>query len=114
VSAGRSKFTALRGRLLPGAAEGYTRAHDLIPQSLLDAQRDAGVRRWLIFQDGLDLLHVAECDDFDESMRRLAGDPRDQAWQREMAGYKQPVDGNGGTEIRLKLIYERELWLPDR
>ncbi len=72
-----------------------------------------GVRRWLIFQDGLDLLHVAECEDFDESMRLLAQDPRDQAWQAEMAGYKQPVD-RGATETRLKLIYERALWLPDR
>lgn len=114
MSAAPSRFTALRGRLRPGAADGYTQAHDQIPESLLDAQRDAGVRRWLIFQDGLDLLHVAECDDFDEAMRRLAGDPRDQAWQREMTGYKQPVDDSGATETRLKLIYERELWLPDR
>ena len=114
MTAGRSAFTALRGRLLAGAADGYIRAHDQIPQSLLDAQRDAGVGRWLIFQDGLDLIHVAECADFDESMRLLARDPRDQAWQREMAGYKQPVDDSGNTETRLELIYERTLWLPDR
>ncbi|MGH2871808.1 MAG: L-rhamnose mutarotase [Solirubrobacteraceae bacterium] len=107
-----SAFSALRGRLLPGAADGYIAAHDQIPRQLLDAQRDAGVRRWLIFQDGLDLFHVAECDDFDNSMRSLGQDPRDQSWQREMAGYKQPIDERGNTEARLKLIYERELWLP--
>lgn len=106
------RFTALRGRLQPGAADGYIRAHDQIPDELLDAQRDAGVRRWLIFQDGLDLFHVAECADFDNSMRLLAEDPRDQSWQREMAGYKQPVDDRGSTETRLRLIYERDLWLP--
>jgi L-rhamnose mutarotase len=99
---------------LTGAAEGYVRAHDQIPQAVIDAQRDAGVRRWLIFQDGLDLFHVAECQDFDKSMHLLAQDQRDQSWQREMAGYKQPIDDKGTTEARLKLIYERDLWLPDR
>jgi L-rhamnose mutarotase len=107
-------LTALRGRLLPGAADGYIRAHDEIPQELLDAQRDAGVRRWLIFQDGLDLFHVADCEDFDRSMSLLAQDPRDQRWQREMAPYKQPIDDRGKTEKRLELIYERALWLPER
>jgi L-rhamnose mutarotase len=105
-------FTALRGRLLPGAADGYRRAHDQIPAQLLDAQRAAGVRRWLIFQDGLDLFHVADCDDFDSAMRMLAEDPRDQSWQREMAQYKEPIDASGATETRLQLIYDRDLWLP--
>ena len=37
----------LRGRLLPGAADAHKRAHDEIPQDLLD------------------LFHVAECEDGD-------------------------------------------------
>jgi L-rhamnose mutarotase len=114
VSERRSAFTALRGRLLPGAADAYIRAHDQIPQELLDAQRDAGVRRWMIFQDGLDLFHVADCEDFDRSMSLLARDPRDQSWQREMAAHKQPIDDQGKTEKRLELIYDRDLWLPER
>lgn len=114
MSVGRTEFTGLRGRLLPGAAEGYIRDHDQIPQQLLDAQREAGVHRWLIFQDGLDLFHVAECEDFERSMRLLAEDPRDQSWQRQMSGYKQPIDERGNTEARLRLIYERDLWLPQR
>jgi L-rhamnose mutarotase len=114
MSAEQSAFTALRGRLRPGAADGYIRAHDQIPQRVLDAQRDAGVRRWLIFRDGLDLLHVAECENFDNSMRLLGQDPRDQSWQREMSGYKEPADDSGNTEVRLELIYERDLWLPGR
>jgi len=107
------EVAALRGRLLPEAPDGYQRAHDQIPQDLLDAQRSAGVRRWLIFRDGLDLFHVAECDDFDESMRLLAGDPINQAWQRQMAPYKQQLGDPGNTERRLQLIYERDLWLPE-
>ena len=43
------EVAGLRGRLMPGAADGYQRAHDEIPQSVLDAQRAAGVRRWLIY-----------------------------------------------------------------
>lgn len=106
------EIAGLRGRLLPGAAEGYQQAHDQVPQELLDAQRAAGVRRWLIFRDGLDLFHVGECENFDESMRLLAQDPRDQAWQREMTRYKEPLGESGDTERRIQLIYERDLWLP--
>ena len=106
------EVAGLRGRLLPGALDGYRLAHDEIPQSVLDAQRAAGVRRWLIFADGLDLFHVAQCERFDESMRALAGDPVDQAWQRQMTPYKQPVGESGNTERRMQLIYERSLWLP--
>ena len=106
------EVVGLRGRLLPGAAEGYQRAHHEIPQDLLDAQRAAGVRRWLIFRDGPDLFHVAECEDFDDSMRLLANDPVDQAWQRQMAPYKQPLGDPGNAERRIELIYQRDLWLP--
>jgi|SRR5579863_2235129 len=106
------EVAGLRGRLLPGAADGYKQAHDEIPQALLEAQRAAGVRRWLIFSDGLDLFHVGECEHFDESMRLLAGDPVDQAWQREMSRYKEPIGVSGNTERRMQLIYERDLWLP--
>jgi L-rhamnose mutarotase len=106
------EIAGLRGRLRAGAADGYRQAHDQIPQDVLDAQRAAGVRRWLIFRDGLDLFHVAECEHFDESMRLLARDPVDQAWQRQMTPYKQPLDGSGNTERRIQLIYERDLWLP--
>ena len=106
------QFVALRGRLLPGAVAEYKNAHDHIPVEVLDGQRAAGLRRWLIFQDGLDLVHVTECEDFDESMRLLAGFPADQQWQRRMAAHKQPVDESGNTERRLQLIYQRDLWLP--
>ncbi len=105
-------FVALRGRLLPGASTEYKRAHDQIPRDVIDAQRASGLRRWLIFQDGLDLIHVAESQDFDESIRVLARHPADQDWQRQMAALKQPLGASGNTECRLQLIYERDLWLP--
>lgn len=106
------EVAGLRGRLLPGAADGYQRAHDEIPGELLDAQRAAGVRRWLIFRDGLDLFHVGECEHFEDSMGVLAHDPIDQAWQRQMAAYKETQGESGSTERRIQLIYDRDLWLP--
>lgn len=106
------EVAGLRGRLQPGAVDAYQLAHDQIPTDLLAAQRAAGVRRWMIFRDGLDLFHVGECEDFDESMRILANDPVDQAWQREMSRHKQPLGESGNTERRIQLIYDRALWLP--
>jgi L-rhamnose mutarotase len=106
------EYTALKGRLLPDGVAGYREAHDNIPPAVLDAQRAAGVRRWLIFQDGLDLLHVAECEDFEVAMRRLAESDVDRRWQQQVAPFKQAVDEQGNTERRLELIYSKSLWLP--
>lgn len=105
-------FVAIRQRLLPGASEAYIRAHEQIPQGLVEAQRVAGLRRWLIFEDGLDIVHVAESEDFDKSIRQLARHPADISWQREMDQHKQPVDDSGSPDRRLRLIYSRDLWLP--
>jgi L-rhamnose mutarotase len=102
----------LKGRLRADGVAGYIEAHDNIPAAVLDEQRAAGVRRWLIFQDGLDLLHVAECEDFELAMRRLAGSEVDRRWQQQVAPFKEPLDEAGNTERRLELIYSKSLWLP--
>lgn len=103
------EVVAFRGRLLPGAGDAYEQAHAEIPGELLAAQRRSGIRSWRIFSDGLDLFHVAEWENFEDAMHRLAEEPADQHWQREMAKYKQPIDESGATERRLRLIYARDL-----
>jgi L-rhamnose mutarotase len=84
----------------------YERAHATISPELQLAQRQAGIRRWLIFRHGLDLFHVVECDDFDRCAGELASNLIDLRWQAEMARYVvQSADGHGSAADRLSLIY---------
>jgi L-rhamnose mutarotase len=100
------EYVGLRTRLKPGMQGAYESAHATIWPELQMAQREVGIRRWLIFRHGLDLLHVVECDDFDRAEAELASNPVDQRWQAEMARYVvQSLDGRGGAADRLSLIY---------
>jgi L-rhamnose mutarotase len=103
---GVTELVGLRTRLKPGMEDAYESAHATIWPELQVAQREAGIRRWLIFRHGLDLLHVVECDDFDRAQAELASNPVDGRWQVEMARYVvQTPDGHVGAADRLSLIY---------
>jgi L-rhamnose mutarotase len=102
------RFHALRTRLRPGMAQAYVSAHNAVWPSLIAAQREAGITGWWIFLSGLELFHVAECEDFDAALAALAENPVDQRWQAEMARYTEPdADGRGPAAERLTLIWHR-------
>jgi L-rhamnose mutarotase len=103
---GLTHYVGLRTRLRPGMEEAYESAHAAICPELQVAQREVGIRRWLIFRHGLDLLHIVECDDFDRAEAQLASNPVDRRWQVKMASYVvQSPDGRGPATDRLSLIY---------
>jgi L-rhamnose mutarotase len=101
-----TQYVGLRTRLKPGTEAAYESAHAAISPELQMAQREVGIRRWLIFRHGVHLFHVVECDDFDRAQAELASNPIDCRWQTEMARYVvQDPDGHGGAADRLSLIY---------
>jgi L-rhamnose mutarotase len=101
-----SEFVGLRTRLKPGAEEAYDAAHRAVPQEILEAQRELGIKRWLIFRDGLDLFHSIECDDYDRAIAELAKLPANQVWQAEMARLTEVAhDYSGAASDRLALIF---------
>jgi len=103
-----TEFVGLRTRLKPGMEEAYEAAHAEVWPELLAAQREVGIRRWLIFRDGLELFHTVECEDFERAAAALARHPVDQRWQAEMARYVVVAeDGRGAATDRLRLIYAR-------
>jgi L-rhamnose mutarotase len=96
----------LRTRLKAGAEDAYEAAHAAIWPEVQAAQREAGIRTWTTFRDGLDLFHVVDCDDFARAEAVLATNPVDQQWQAEMAKYVDRSHDDGvGTAHRLSLIY---------
>ena len=103
-----TEFVGLRTRLKPGTEQAYKEAHDAIWPELLEAQRAAGIKRWIIFRDGLELFHSVEADDFDAAIAQLEQDPTDQRWQAEMAKFVEAEpDAQRPASTRLTLIYHR-------
>jgi L-rhamnose mutarotase len=103
-----TEFVGLRTRLQPGTEAAYKEAHDAIWPELLEAQRAAGIKRWVIYRDGLDLFHHVEADDFDSAIAQLERDPVDQRWQAEMVKFAEPIEGEERpASSRLALVYNR-------
>ena len=101
-----TEFVGLRTRLKPGMEEPYDAAHADVWPELLAAQREAGIKRWLIFRDGLDIFHSIECEDYDRTIAELARRSVNQRWQAEMAQYTEVAhDYSGASSDRLLLIF---------
>jgi L-rhamnose mutarotase len=96
----------LHTRLKPGAEERYDEAHAAVWPEILEANRHAGIRTWLIFRDGLDLFHYIECDDYERAIAELSALPINQRWQAEMAPLMAVAhDYSGGASDRLPVIF---------
>ena len=94
------EFVGLRTRLRPGMEEAYEKAHAEVWPELVAAQREFGIRRWLIFRDGLELFHTVECENFERAVAGLAQHPVDQRWQTHMARYVVVADDHRGAATR--------------
>jgi len=101
-----SEFVGLRTRLKPGMEEPYDAAHAAVWPEILAAQQAVGIKRWLIFRDGLDLFHSIECEDYEGAIAQLAQLPINQRWQAEMAQYTEVAhDYSGAASDRMRLIF---------
>lgn len=101
-----SEFVGLRTRLKPDMEEQYDAAHAAVWPEILEAQRAVGIKRWLIFRDGLDLFHSIECEDYDRAIAELALLPVNQRWQAKMARFTEVAhDYSGASADRLSLIF---------
>ncbi|ONI91064.1 hypothetical protein ALI22I_09765 [Saccharothrix sp. ALI-22-I] len=97
---------ALHTRLKPGREQDYERAHAVIPVELDAALREAGVRSWRIWRDGLDLFHVVEVDDYRRMRRMLADHPANVPWQARMAELLDVPDDYSGDDSGLHKVWE--------
>ena len=99
----------IRTRLVPGVEGRYEEYHRTVWPDVLAAIRRAGIAKYVIFRDGLDLFHYIECDDYDKAIGDLARDPVNIRWQQEMAPMMAVAhDFSGNSSDRLPLIFEFE------
>ena len=100
------EFVGVHTRLKPGMEAAYDAAHAAVWPDLLQAQRDAGFIRWLIYRDGLDIFHSIEVEDYEHGIAELAKLPLNQQWQREMGEYTEIAhDYSGESTDRMPLIF---------
>jgi L-rhamnose mutarotase len=96
----------LHTRLKPGMEERYDAAHAAVWPEVLAAIRAAGVTKWRIFRDGLDLFHYIECEDYERAIAELADLPVNIRWQAEMAPMMEVAhDYSGASSDRLPVIF---------
>lgn len=89
--------------------ERYDAAHAAVWPEILAAQDAVGIKRWLIFRDGLDLFHAIECDHYDRAIAALAQLEVNQRWQAEMAQYTEIAhDYSGAASDRMALIFNSD------
>jgi L-rhamnose mutarotase len=97
---------ALHTKLKPGREADYEREHAVIPVELDAALREAGVRSWEIWRDGLDLFHVVEVEDYQAMRRALADHPANIPWQAKMAELLAVEDDYSGNDLGIKKVWE--------
>jgi L-rhamnose mutarotase len=97
----------LHTRIKPGAEARYEEYHRAVWPEVLAAIRRAGITRYVIFRDGLDLFHFIECDDYDRAIAEIATDPTSMRWEAEIATMMAVThDFSGEGSDRMKQIFE--------
>jgi L-rhamnose mutarotase len=96
---------ALHTVLKPGAEKEYERVHAQIPPDLDAAMREAGVRRWQIWRDGVHLFHLVECDDFAATREFLREHPANIPWQATMSELLAVADDYESGDNSLPLVW---------
>lgn len=82
----------LRTRLKPGRELDYEAAHRVLPDDLRDDLVQRGIVDWMIWRDGVDLVHVITVTPSFEAYRSNVPDPElGRRWQNRMSEYLDPA-----------------------
>ena len=97
----------LHTRLKPGEEDRYERYHRAVWPEVVAAIEKAGITRYFIFRDGLDLFHLIECEDYERAIAEIANDPTSMKWEAEIAQMMAVThDFSGESTDRMRKIWE--------
>jgi len=74
------------GQLDPGHIEEYTKKHREIWPEMVAMIKEAGIRNYSIFVDGVTVVGYYECDDFAKTQRHQEVAPITSEWAKHMDG----------------------------
>ena len=92
-------------RLHADATEAYDTLHARVPDDLLAALKEAGVRDWRIWRDGRDVFHVVDCDDYAAMREHLRDHPANLAWQAQVTPLQSTPDDYSGNDDGLPFVW---------
>jgi L-rhamnose mutarotase len=96
---------ALHTRLHADATEAYDALHARVPDDLLAALKEAGVRDWRIWRDGRDVFHLVDCEDYAAMRDRLRDHPANLAWQAQVTPLQSTPDDYSGQDDGLPFVW---------
>jgi L-rhamnose mutarotase len=100
-------LVGLHTRIKPGAEERYEEYHRAVWPEVVEEIRRAGISKYVIFRDGLDLFHFIECDDYDRAIAQIAKHPTSMRWEAEIATMMAVThDFSGESSDRMRKIWE--------
>ena len=97
----------LHTRLKPGSEERYEEYHRAVWPEVVEAIREAGITRYFIFRDGLDVFHFIECEDYEKAIAEISKDPTSMRWESEIATMMAVThDFSGEGTDRMQKIWQ--------
>ena len=97
----------LHTKIKAGYEERYEEYHHAVWPDVLKEIRRAGITKYVIFRDGLDLFHYIECEDYDRAIAEIVKDPTSVKWEAEIATMMAVThDFSGQSSDRMKKIFE--------
>jgi L-rhamnose mutarotase len=96
---------ALHTVLKAGREADYDRLHARVPDELVAAMREHGVRDWQIWRDGRDVFHLVEVDDYQAMRRGLRDHPVNADWQARVSPLFDRPDSYAGDDTGLDRIW---------
>lgn len=96
---------AFRTTVKAGCEADYDREHEVIPQDLDVALREAGVKSWKIWRDGVDLFHVVVVEDYAHMRAFLEEHPANIPWQEKINQYLAVQDDYSEDSGTIKQVW---------
>ena len=97
----------LRTRIKAGSEGRYEEYHRAVWPEVVREIRRAGITKYVIFRDGLDVFHYIECDDYDRAIAEIAKDPTSMKWEAEISTMMESThDFSGESSDRMTKIWE--------
>jgi L-rhamnose mutarotase len=75
--------------------------------------REAGVRDWRIWRDGLDVFHLVDVEDYRAMRAVLRKNPANLAWQARVSGLQSLPDDYSGEDDGLPPVWSLSAQLAD-
>lgn len=93
-------------RIKPELSDDYIKAHDDVPQSVIDAMVEGGVHEYRLYLRDEIAVGVVEVEDMDKFQERYENDPANQEWEAHVEQFKREGIDPGDMEMPVM----EEIW----